>query len=309
MDIRELKYGDYTAKINVTRGANCISLVNRRYGAHILREPDYRNPDNPYLYGMPILFPVNRISGGTFTFDGREYRLPVTEPATGCCLHGDLHSLPFLVEKECENEIVCARRSHGAYMGFPHDFSVRITYVLTDTGLMQKTEVTNHSAENMPNLLGFHTTFKLPFIADTAPGGIVVRVAVSDYVERNMENYLPTGKILPPDAVSEQLCNGTFDPCSVPLSRHYRAGEDGAITLWDKTHGVEVCYENDAKFAWRLIYNGDAKEFICLEPQNCAVNCPNAAYTAGFAPVPYIAPGATEVYTSRIYCHEKGETV
>ena len=67
MNIYEITSGEYSAKINLSRGANCISLRNMRYHALILREPDYSSElDNPYLYGMPILFPVNRIDGGCF---------------------------------------------------------------------------------------------------------------------------------------------------------------------------------------------------------------------------------------------------
>ena len=70
MRIIELKSNNYRAKINLSRGANCISLKNTEYNGDILREPDYDNLDNPYLYGMPILFPPNRISGGKFEFEG-----------------------------------------------------------------------------------------------------------------------------------------------------------------------------------------------------------------------------------------------
>ena len=78
--IYKISCGDYTAEINLSRGANCISLRNRKYGAVILREPDYsKELDNPYLYGMPILYPVNRISGGKFEFEGREYVFPINE--------------------------------------------------------------------------------------------------------------------------------------------------------------------------------------------------------------------------------------
>ena len=59
-------------------GANCISLTHETHRAVILREPDYEKKlDNPYLYGMPLLFPANRISGGRFYFKGREYCFPV----------------------------------------------------------------------------------------------------------------------------------------------------------------------------------------------------------------------------------------
>lgn len=91
-----LKSRNYTAVITPSRGANCVSLRNTEYGAVILRElPMGAKPDNPYLYGMPVLFPVNRISGGRFEFEGREYIFPINEPNTGCHIHGTLHSETF----------------------------------------------------------------------------------------------------------------------------------------------------------------------------------------------------------------------
>ena len=69
--IEIIKSNNYIAQINVSRGANCISLRHEGYGAKILREPEYTRLDNPYLYGMPILYPNNRISGGRFSFENR----------------------------------------------------------------------------------------------------------------------------------------------------------------------------------------------------------------------------------------------
>ena len=80
---------DWSAVIDLLHGANCISLRNKKYHAALLREPPENiKLDNPYLYGMPILFPVNRIENGIFEFEGREYVFPINEPSTGCHLHG-----------------------------------------------------------------------------------------------------------------------------------------------------------------------------------------------------------------------------
>ncbi len=133
MDIRIIQYGDYTAAINLSRGANCISLRNRKYDAGILREPDYsKGLDNPYLYGMPILFPVNRIADGEFTFEGRTYTFPINESQTGCHLHGELHKYEFEPLEVTSNKIVCvyrAEREHP-YLSFPHAFEIRMEYEL-----------------------------------------------------------------------------------------------------------------------------------------------------------------------------------
>ena len=78
--------GDWHATIDLLHGANCISLRNEKYGANLLREPPDISAmtENPFLYGMPTLFPVNRIENGRFTFEGREYIFPINEPSTNC---------------------------------------------------------------------------------------------------------------------------------------------------------------------------------------------------------------------------------
>ena len=77
----ELKAHGYTAWIDPERGGSCIRL--ERFGADVLRTPEgpqnYENGASPW--GTPLLFYPNRISGGCFEFEGREYRLPINEPS------------------------------------------------------------------------------------------------------------------------------------------------------------------------------------------------------------------------------------
>lgn len=301
MNIVEIKNDKYTAKINLSRGGNCISLYNSEWGAHILREPDYANLDNPFLYGMPILFPVNRISGAKFLFEGREYPFPVNEPETGCHLHGTLHQEPFLMESQTENSIRCSYRSYGKYQTFPHDFKITLEYQVTDEGLLHTTTITNLSETNMPCLFGFHTTFSLPFIAETQPEHVYLQTEVSEEIERNMANYLPTGSLLPADDITSALKNGTFQPLKTKLSRHYHCdARQTKMVLYDREKHLRVIYENDEKFDYRLIYNGDANGFICLEPQNAFVNALNTALPEGLKGFDFIKPGDSKIYHSKI---------
>lgn len=301
MNIIEIKSNTYTAKINLSRGGNCISLYNVEHDAHILREPDYTNLDSPFLYGMPILFPVNRISGGRFIFEGREYRFPVNEPGTGCHLHGTLHQEPFLLESQTENSICCSYRSYGQYQTFPHDFEIKLEYHVTEEGLFHTTTITNLSDTNMPCLFGFHTTFALPFSKGTQPEQILLKAEVSEEIERNMANYLPTGKLLPVDDTTSALRNGTFQPLKNKISRHYHcdAGQT-TMVLYDRDKHLSVIYENDEKFDYRLIYNGEADGFICLEPQNAFVNALNTALPEGLKGFDFVKPGESKVYHSKI---------
>ena len=127
--IEKIEFGSYSACINLSMGANCISLRNERYKAKILREPDYsKELDNPYLYGMPILYPANRISNGKFTFEGREYKFPVNEAHTNCHIHGELHSMEFELVEHGYDYIICKYESNGNYLNFPHEFKICIKY-------------------------------------------------------------------------------------------------------------------------------------------------------------------------------------
>ena len=184
---------EWRAEIDVLSGANCISLKNERYRASILREPHESGElDNPYLYGMPILFPVNRIEGGKFEFEGRKYIFPINEPRTGCHLHGELHRMAFEVAEQSDSKIVCRYKADsGEYLGFPHAFEITQEYELKGDGFYHTVTVRNLSDENMPVFLGFHTTFNTLFTENCLPENIRVYADITEEYERNMEtNYL-----------------------------------------------------------------------------------------------------------------------
>lgn len=301
MNIVKIKAGDYTAKINLSRGANCISLKNTKYRVNILREPEQpERPENPYLYGMPILFPVNRIENGTFLFEGRQYRFPINEPKTNCHIHGYLHDAPFVVTEQGESFVRCQYVSDERYRFFPHKFCVEIFYALTESGLRQEVCIRNLSEENMPCFLGFHTTFHVPFVQDTSADAVRIFAQVGDEVERNTVSYVPTGKLLPGDAVSAELNAGCFAPAQSSISKHYKAAAEGRIELRDTEKQLKVVYSADEKFGWRLFFNGGRQDLICLEPQSCMVNCQNAEFDRAYAGFDFIAPNGHKKYVSYI---------
>ena len=292
MKIEKLCYGSYTAKINVSRGGNCISLRNSQYDCQILREPDYEmGIDNPYVYGMPVLFPVNRISGGAFEYENRKYSFPINEEQTNCFLHGMLHELAMEIKEREEHRIVLLYKAtkDTPYLTFPHEFEVWMEYSLTDNGLLHEVKIRNLSNENMPVLLGFHTTFQIPFIRDSSKEEIVIRADIAEEYERDKFIHVPTGKILDYDAISQNLANGEFVP-NIQISRHYRKGESGIMSITDTKYGIAVVYENCPEFAYRLIF-GQGSDFICLEPQTCIVDCVNSPFPKENTGFIYLEPG------------------
>ena len=296
-----LTRGDYIAVIDLQHGARCISIRNKKYCASLLREPpEDKEPDDPYTYGMPILFPVNRIDGGRFSFEGRDYIFPINEPSSGSHLHGTLHGTPFYGISVSASKLKCryTATKNKPYLLFPHEFSIDMEYELDGSGLRHTVTITNNSPENMPVFLGFHTNFNTLFQKDSIPDNIRVSIDVTEEFARDGIKHLPTGEILPLDAVSEALVSGNYNPFSEKISRHYRG--TGKMSVSDLGCRLRVVYENDEKYGFRMIYNG-GDGYISLEPMSCLAGCQNSPFSRDEAGFDFLRAGEEKRYISRIY--------
>ena len=307
-DVIRIENAEWSAAVEPRNGAKCISLRNKSYGASVLREPPSdREADSPFLYGIPILFPVNRIEGGEFEFEGRRYAFQINEPKTGCHLHGELHKAEFEVIAVTENSVKCRylATDEKPYLSFPHRFEIVTEYALLSDGLHHTVTVTNLSDSNMPVFLGHHTTFNTLPTESSRPESIRVFADISEEYERKMEiNYLPTGVKPPFDEASTLLAKGEYNPFDGRLSRHYRG--KGAMAITDHGAGIRIVYENDEKYGFRLIYNGGSDGYICLEPQTCLANCQNSPFSRDEAGFDYIKPRESKTYLSRIFIEKIG---
>lgn len=188
-------------------GANLVRLAHTGLGVEILRTPDANETDTfrrrPHVFGLPILFPPNRIADGSYSFDGRTYRFPITIEREHNYHHGLLKSQPFAVSKarETDDEVLMECRYYSnagndaIFRDFPHEFRCKIVYRLTANGLEQEVVFTNRSRNQMPVGIGFHTPLRIPFAGGT-DADYVMRVAVGEQVELDGRN-LPTGRKLP----------------------------------------------------------------------------------------------------------------
>jgi galactose mutarotase-like enzyme len=126
-------------------------------------------------------------------------------------------------------------------------------------------------------------------------------------------NYLPTGNKPAFDSVSSALKNGTFDPRTPGVSRHYRAAKNGMMWIYNKDKNIKMVYKNNCRYdfdkalgeyTFRLIYNGDGSEYICLEPQTCLANAPNGPFSREEARFAYIKPHEKKIFYSSICLRE-----
>jgi len=315
--------GDYSALVLPQRGANLIELKNSKYEADILRHPqDFEAyMKSPALYGIPVLFPPNRIEDGTFEFDGRKYEFPINEASTNNHLHGFLNSVEWDVEEmyvdNGSDAIVAlsykANPSSYFYKYYPHEFIITIKYVLNNDGLLQEVTIKNTGSLTMPVGLGFHTAINIPFHEGSTKEDYRFRLTVDGRWELN-DRMLPTGNKLPLNEIETGFVKDGILPIEHPFDNHYNAAPmkidntvKNAAVIEDLKKNTRVVYEVGESYKHWMVYNGLAnrKDFICPEPQTWLVNAPNSKLPVEITGLIALKPDEVWTDTCRIYIENR----
>ncbi|MBQ9974684.1 MAG: aldose 1-epimerase [Oscillospiraceae bacterium] len=242
MDAVVLKNGLWQAKIQPDYGMNLFSV--QYDGREIMRPCEGRQmlESRKHLYGFPLIMPANRTKDGRFTFQGREYSLPVNEVARGNNLHGRMADVPFAVVEQTDRRLVGRFENRGERYPFAFDMTIEVE--VQQDCVRQTMRI--KALENMPYTFGLHATFARPQKYDVPRG----RQCVWD-----AEHFIPTGEwIDPPLPLGE-----TFDTCFAM---------SGRTALLD-----DVVFTVSDNFDHWVMYNGDGKQdFLCVEPQSGQVN-------------------------------------
>ena len=276
MEIIEITNGAYRMQVVPALGGQVISL--EKNGVEALNVPS--DPElfveKSTSYGLPILFPPNRIDGGKFATSVREYQFAVNEPARGNSLHGFLHKRPWVLTK-VQDDLVQVEFEAGTdsdfYQYYPHTFRIVQKNSLGQEGLYQEIGMTNTGEEPMPIGLGFHSAFKVDEES-------LVRLSVGKRVLMS-ERMLPTGEVRELNEDEARLRAKGLTPVAWSMDDHYTAEpiEKDAVPF----HGAiverkdgRIFYEVDPFYQHWMIWNSNqAGNLICLEPQNWRVNAPN----------------------------------
>lgn len=311
-----LRYGRYEAAVLPERGANLIAFRDTSRGFRFLREPATEEMDafreNPSVYGIPILFPPNRYEDGLMKWEGEVYRFPVNEPERNNHLHGFLHNIPWETIGYGANPHeswallgVTIDETHEVYRYFPHRFTVRLRYSLSEYGLQHQVLVRNDGDRRMPCLLAFHTAVNAPFAPGSKPEDHRLKLTIGERWELTADRMLPTGRKLPLTPDEEKMRDGVQSPFFAMLDNHYTAVPQqgrNRMELRDTRSKVTLVYDVGTSFKQWMIWNKDAKSgFFCPEPQTNLVNAPNVDLPAEEIGLFGLEPGEIWEETSRMY--------
>jgi len=294
-----LDNGIFRAEIIPEIGGNVIALHHLSSGTKLLREPADLNELKrfPEQFGLPVLFPPNRIEDGQFSFEGRRCQLPVNEKAQNNHLHGLAVNKPWKIisSDKCSAELQFVfTPANPEYAGFPFAFSLKRKVELTGQGLRDSMMVTNHGEWNMPLGLGYHSTFPAP---------LKMRIGTADRQIEIGERHLPTGRLTKWQVFDPRR---RFDPRGCNIGFH--AGTK-CLDLADGSsfHGAELLYDSgllryvtDEKLSFWYTWNkrGEA-DFVSVEPVSWMANALNQKESLP-AGVRILAPGGEIAFRNEL---------
>lgn len=220
----------------------------------------------------------NRISNGKYSFNGKEYQLPLTDAKHGNAMHGFVFDKVFELLSHDESQTECAVELqytyNGKLEGFPFPFKMNLTYILSDDGFECETLVMNTGTEAMPFGDGWHPYFQ----TNTKVDRLQLCLPAAELIEVD-DKLIPTGNLLPFKDFEDCLVtigdrqfdtglkltlNGRDDQANIEL---YDPENDILINLWQEV--------GDKKYNYLQLYIPPDRQSIAIEPMTCATDAFN----------------------------------
>ena len=302
----------YQALLVPSLGANVISLKAALDGREldILRTPPNAETllSDPYAYGIPVLFPANRVAGGYYECDGVRYEFPQNYP-NGVHIHGVLHNREWpvtgygaqagraWVRLTLSTQTDDALRSH-----FPIPMVIHLDISVSDEGLAHRFTVENHSADKrLPVGLAYHTAFRVAFDGDC--DSVRLHVPITGRCTDDPTDRLPNGKTIALNDFESRIATpqGAW-PMEEAVDYLYAAQPNASdMVMTDTRSGARVVYRADRCNHYWILWNKTATEgFIAVEPQTWLSNAMHFPHPQEQDAI-FIQPGETWRSECRIF--------
>ena len=157
-------------------------------------DPKEYEPNGPF-FGALIGRVANRITGGTFTLDGKKYQLILNEPDKGNTLHGgDSYGRRMWKATPIgDNVLTLSIVSPDGDAGFPGKVEAVATYTLTDDNALKIDYRATTDKTTVVNLTN-HAYFNLNGESDGSILDNVVQINADAFLPMN-ETFLTTGAV------------------------------------------------------------------------------------------------------------------
>lgn len=229
--------------------------------------------------GIPILFPFpNRIEHGKFSWEGKDYQLPLT-PGHPHALHGFVLNRPWRVTRQGENAVIGEwQLSVDAPELAPHwptDCRIEVRYAIKEQVLRCDIRIVNPDDQPMPWGFGTHAYFKLPLGASGSVEHCLIQAPAHKQWELN--ECIPTGTIsdVPPEKDIRTGAYVSRTPMDDVLTDLRPTGNMLECVILDEQAGIEVIQACDPEFRELVVYTPPGRDAVCMEPYTCVTNAIN----------------------------------
>lgn len=259
MEIKNTKTGD-SLVIEEKTGASLIEL--HLSGISLIDLPGstaHSLESNPY-YPSALLTPwVNRVRNGNYSFKGKNYQLPINEPALGNAIHGLLARAPFTLVQQSETSATLEHVYKGEEKNYPFPFTFRYTYTLLEEGGLEITffaQNTGHTA--LPFACGWHPYFSFP---DTTVADLSIKF-------HPISRFLSDSQMIP---LKEENLNGQtefiFSQEKVDHVFRLNPLEKHISEFIDHKHQRSLFLEQSSvQFPFLVVFQPDGYTSVAIEP-------------------------------------------
>jgi aldose 1-epimerase len=184
-------------QFEITQGEQHATIVEvgggiRQYlhGAREVLQPYALDAICDGAHGAPLIPWPNRLADGRYSWEGQDYRLPLTEPDKQNAIHGLLRWRNWAAVERSENRVVMGTRLHPTDQ-WPFPLDVSVAYSLGEDGLTVETRARNIGDGACPYACGQH-----PYLSpgpDAKVDDCTLELKASTRILTDPERQLPTG--------------------------------------------------------------------------------------------------------------------
>jgi aldose 1-epimerase len=288
MEIILVKSADQSAYFEIIPSiGGMLSQLN--WSGDVIKIPfssQYPLATNPY-HPSALLSPwVNRVRNGNYSFEGRNYQLPINEENLGNAIHGLLARKPFSYQIEGSKAIV--RFEYQAEeKAYPFPFETTLTYEFDANNVFHmQFEAKNTGDGNMPFACGWHPYFKLP------EGELAEwNIRFDSLSKFHSDSQMIPLREEPYDAshgvnLGEETLDNVFR--LKPMDKHQTVFESGKSTLSIEQSSID--------FPFLVVFAPENENCLAIEPMTANTD----AFNTGDG-LRILAPGETFLSTVKIW--------
>lgn len=260
----EIRHGDHRAvATEVGAGLRTYSVGDRDVIDGYALDAMARSGRGQVLAPWP-----NRLEDGAYSFNGRDYRVPIDQHGENNAIHGLVRWQAFTVRTHEPARVALEHVLHPT-PGYPFTVTLSVEYSLRDAGLAVQIAARNDGTETCPFGCGAH-----PYLTRGTPVDTLALQLPAATVLRSDGRGLPVGADVVVDTEfdfrsARPVGPTVLDHCFTDLTR----GDDGLA----RVHVGDLTLWMDGSFRYVMVFTGDpladvARRAIAVEPMTCPPN-------------------------------------